>query len=302
MPAGVVDIGSNTIKVMVGGIDQEDEFFTKFEKTLPVRLGAGTFETGFIPEEKIRAGVKAISELLADARYNGAESTCVVATSAVRSAVNAAEFLGRVQETCDTTVKILSGDEEATMIFRGVNTDKFLRDKRIWVVDVGGGSVEFILGVSGNIEKKVSLELGAVRVSSLFCNVYPAREDTAKKMMLFLSEKFRHALHDWDTKDAMAVATGGSALCIARWKGQRSNRKVSKDMLETVINEVWPKNLDELNSDPRIPKGRGEVLLAGAATYLSALESIGKDEFYVSDRNLRYGVLVELICGGLCKK
>jgi exopolyphosphatase/guanosine-5'-triphosphate,3'-diphosphate pyrophosphatase len=186
---------------------------------------------------------------------------------------------------------VLSGQEEAEMIFRGVCTDKELRSRRLWVVDVGGGSVEFILGANGIIEKKISLELGSVRIMSMFCPQLHANAETPVRMRSYLNEKFGEALTGWETADALAVATGGSALCIARWEGKEDNRTLTLRLLKSVIEEVWQMNLETLNSDHRIPKGRGEVLLAGAATYASALECVKKDEFTVSKRNLRYGLI-----------
>jgi len=295
MAIGIIDIGSNTIKLIVGRLDAYEKLEKLYEKSLPVRLGSSTFETGLLSPRSIQNGVEAISFLAQEARNHGAEEILAYATSAVRSAKNKEDFLTAVKNETKLTVKILTGEEEAELIFCGVCTDSKFKDNRIWVVDVGGGSVELILGMCDQIEKKVSLDIGSVRLMTMFYPTLPTTSDVVDKMMHYLQEQFQNAVLGWNLETALPVATGGSACCISRWKGESDNRTITYDLLVSVIDEIQYFDLERLKSDKRIPAGRGEVLLAGAVTYACALKTTGKKEFLVSERNLRYGLIFKAL-------
>lgn len=296
MKIGVIDVGSNTIKLLVAEKAYSD-IVPVIQKTCPVRLGEGTFQTGHIPPTLLESGAEAIAELHLISKKSGADETLVFATSAVRNAKNATAFVTAVQARCGITPVILSGEEEAEYIFRGVAGEPELRGKTLWVVDVGGGSVELITGKDQKILNKKSLEIGAVRMNTKFIPHFPAPPGAFAQISQFVKAQFASTLSDWDLSSCLSIATGGSVICMAQWHGDNLSKSLTKEAIHEIIKEITPLSLAELNNDPRIPRGRGEVLLSGAAIYYAALDFAQKDSFYVTRRNLRYG-LAEAIFSG----
>ena len=296
MKVGAIDIGSNTIKLLVAQRFRE-EIHPILNSTIPVRLGEGTFETGILPTNGIHAGAKAVSDLCKEATNAGAQHIEIFATSAVRSASNAGEFQKLVKDLCGRDIHILSGEEEAALIFRGVSTDPVLRQKELIVVDVGGGSVEIICGQNRKITQKRSMEIGAVRLNTKFIPRFPAPKEAAEKIQTFITQALQQELGGWHISHRTPVATGGTIICLSHWTGQENPEKISIQQLQEILSEIAPMTHESLMNDPRIPTGRGEVLLAGTATYLAALRFFKQDHYIVSRRNLRYGLVDALLEG-----
>ena len=173
-----IDIGSNSIRLKIAEVDQSDgllRLVTSLRKV--TRLGQGVFQkknkiTGKSMKETL-AVLQEMSEMCAASRTSGKRA---VATSAVRDAKNAGEFVHEAEAILGMPVEVISGPKEADLVHLGVHTRwPLLREKKSLIVDLGGGSAQFIYGHSGGIIDRVSRPLGALRLTERFLKHDPQK-------------------------------------------------------------------------------------------------------------------------------
>jgi len=172
MRAAVVDVGSNSIKLLVAERGPGGRPLELLSRTLEVRIGKGIgSERPRLEAEGMRRGVEAITSLVSQARDAGAGEVAVVATSAVRDAENGGQFRERLRAALGLELRILSGTEEANLIVIGLATDPALAALRDFhLYDLGGGSLECLSFRDRAVERAVSLPLGCVRLTEMFAS------------------------------------------------------------------------------------------------------------------------------------
>jgi len=283
MRRAVIDIGTNTVKLLVADVSGGG-IIPIVSKDAAVRLGQGVDETRRLSRVAIARTVQAIADYAADAREHGAIEIKVLATSAARDADNRREFLDAVHAKTGLTVEVVTGQREAELIFRGVTSDPVWSTDRLLLMDVGGGSAEFILGRAGQIERLVSLPLGAVRMTERF--------PTFPQLAGFLRTTLRRELTGFG--DARLVATGGTNTTLVRiLKGKADHAGFTLDEVRAIVMKLNAMSLDERRRVPGLPPERAAIIVAGGAVVLFAMETLGAHELTVSVRGLRYGVLCE---------
>ncbi|NBV25519.1 MAG: hypothetical protein EBS05_26865, partial [Proteobacteria bacterium] len=159
----VIDIGTNSVKLLVADV-APDSVEPVWEGSEQTRLGRGFYEDHRLRPEAIADTAKAVAHFVETAREQRAGNVRVIATSAARDAVNADELLQSVRTASGLTVEVISGEQEADWAFQGVLTDETLRTQPVLILDVGGGSTEFILGQAGRALFRDSFKLGSVRL------------------------------------------------------------------------------------------------------------------------------------------
>jgi exopolyphosphatase/guanosine-5'-triphosphate,3'-diphosphate pyrophosphatase len=216
---GVIDIGSNSIKLLVAIRDPDGSIKERANQTLEVRLGSGLSRNP--PElepESIERAIEAVLALLADAEGFGAERIRIVATSAVRDAANGRDFVERLNERSGRTTDVLSSLDEAHLIGRGVTCDPGLSGvSEFSLFDLGGGSLEMLAFRQGAVVHLASVPLGCVRLTERFFSdpteAIPHQETAAIRQHVAsaLSESgfpFRQCA------GTTAVVTGGTATTL----------------------------------------------------------------------------------------
>ena len=159
MRRGVIDIGTNSVKLFVADL-RDGEISPHLETSRQTRLGQGLYDANQLQPGPIRATIDAVRELLDLAKRHDCNDTRIIATSAVREAANAGELLDALAQP----TSVLSGDDEARLAFDGVHSCPRLANRPALVVDVGGGSTEFIAGDASGMRHHKSLPLGSVRL------------------------------------------------------------------------------------------------------------------------------------------
>ena len=171
-PTAIIDLGTNTFQLLVatrGNISEPMQIICQLQR--PVQLGLGAMETGLLQENAMERALMALTEFRAVALANGCQNTQIhaIGTSILRRASNTPQFVAEVHHRLGIKIQVISGIEEADLIYHGI----YHSLPQPWgstslVMDIGGGSVEFILFKGSNILYKVSLELGGLRLLSLF--------------------------------------------------------------------------------------------------------------------------------------
>ncbi|MCG3148836.1 MAG: Exopolyphosphatase 1 [Verrucomicrobiae bacterium] len=277
----VIDIGTNTVKLFIADV-HDGQVVPVVAKDKTTRLGEGVHATRQLAAPAIARTVQTIADYMADAREHAVAGICGITTSAVRDAANQQEFLDAVRRQCGLEVKVISGDREAELIFRGVCSDPAVGTSRLLVMDVGGGSVEFIQGAAGQIERHLSLPLGAVRMTERFGEDFPA-------LAQFLRTTYRTALRDYRAAGRKFIATGGANLTLVRIAQVRTF-----DEVLALVARLQALTLAERRQVPGLPVDRADIIVAGGAALAFAMEAVGAYELTVSTRNLRYGALLEI--------
>lgn len=303
----VIDIGSNSIKLLVAGRGSPMETLHQAIRETRISAGIGTTFVPALQRENMNSGVESVLQLLTEARSYDPGTLHVVATSAVRDAVNGKDFSQLLAEKTGLTLRVLSGEEEARLIAEGIATDPAIRGCRNFsLVDLGGGSLECIRWINGRLEQAVSLRLGAVRIA----------ERHHVDLTGPLSERAREAIEGEvrETIDrsgfafeagAPLVGTGGSVtvsrLIMARKRGlnlHSSNPNLSIEALRSLYEEIANLPMEDRLNVPGLPRERADIFPAALLILLTLMDIAESPRILHSFRNLRFGLAAESL--GLC--
>ncbi|TFE68160.1 Ppx/GppA phosphatase family protein [Methylacidiphilum caldifontis] len=304
---GVFDIGSNTIKFLAARPKSDNQLDYLLHLSYTTRLAEGLFFTGELSQEAIYRTLDILGLLRRRADELGLTHRIAAATSAVRDSKNRKNFLKQAEEILGHKIILLSGDDEAKLIYRGVSSDPLLQDKTdpLTVVDVGGGSSEWIRGKDKIPEYFLSLPLGAIRIKDRFIEGYPVGTKTVAKMLLCLEKQLQEQLKDIRIDCQGVIGTGGTISTMANIFQQSSKEDFLKthlfpmdtDSILKKIEEFARYDLEKLRTVPGLPHNRTEIIIPGMAVVFGTLVVLGSSTIISSIRGLRYGLLDLLISG-----
>lgn len=306
MTVVVIDIGSNSIKILIAQKTEGGRLTALQTHAIDARISAGINQVPpRLSEAGMRAGLDAIRDLLDRATPLEPDHIALVATSAVRDAVNGSEFCERVFTATGHRIRLLDGSAEAQLIGLGLTTDPALNHLRDFLVfDLGGGSLECLRFENNIVAQMASLQLGCVRLTERFITVPAAPLEQAQSIALarhvrdtLKSARFRCPLGTVD-----AVFTGGSMTTVRALKGALHGFKmedtppiVTTDALESLLDEIAPLNLAERRAIPGMPAARADVFPAALITMLAVADYAGIKRFHHSLHNLRWGLAAEAL-------
>ncbi len=289
----IIDVGSNTIHLLVGEVEEGRVLPVTGEK-FAVRLGSGVDKTGRIEDARLPVAVEAISFFATVADFNGAPEPTILATSAVRDAENGLDLVREVRERTGLVMRLISGEEEAALGFRGAVSalgDEVSAGGPVFVVDLGGGSAQLILGdVAGGPEKQVSLPLGSNRTTERFVESDPPRQKELKALRKAVSEM----LPEWKLpKGTAIVAVGGSARAMLRL----TRDKLTQKRLRRLAEETSQMPSGVFARETGLVPERARVLPAAASTLEAILAYYGRPSLTVARGGIREGVILALADG-----
>lgn len=292
----VIDIGSNSIKSLVARRSPSGEIATVRADALDARISAGLGRAApRLSDEGMARGLAAVTQLLALAAPEAPVRTVLVATSAVRDAANGAEFAARIRAATGHGVRILSGEEEANLIGRGLAADPGLTGLRdFYLFDLGGGSLECLAFRSRAVVQALSLPLGCVRLTERFAGSGDApaavRQHTREALV---ASGFAFSL----SAGATTIGTGGTVATLRAILAARHGRAfdeadpvLTTTVIEDVLGWLVRRTANEPEGIPGLPAARADVFPAALATLLGVADAGGLTSFHHSGYNLRYGL------------
>jgi exopolyphosphatase/guanosine-5'-triphosphate,3'-diphosphate pyrophosphatase len=301
----VIDIGSNSIKVLVAARGDDGGLATLFSRTIEARISAGiSRENPRLTEEGMQRGVDAIAELLGDAAPYAPVRAQLVATSAVRDAANGAEFSARVLQTTGFEIKILSGEQEANAIGHGLTCDPALAHLRdFYLFDLGGGSLECLSFAGRNVTQALSLPLGCVRLTEKFVpdSAAPVPVEVRKRIMTHTRRALVESGFRFELPEPVGVATGGTVVTVramlakAGQTAETAAPLIPVWRLREILETLAPLTLEQRRQVPGVPAARADILPAALATLIAVAETATLTAFRHSFYNLRYGLAAELL-------
>jgi exopolyphosphatase/guanosine-5'-triphosphate,3'-diphosphate pyrophosphatase len=298
----VFDLGSNSIKFIVAET-AGSRLRVLCERSISTRLAENLIDTCELRPEAMARTLEALRELRAEAEKLGATHFRAVATSAVRDSRNRREFLKAARIALGFPVRLLSGTEEAETIFRGVLADPHWRGRDLFILDIGGGSAEWVQGDGTRMEHRISLPLGAVRLRERFLHAYPVAADTAALLVETVRGQIAHPLAHYTLGSRRLVGTGGTVTCLAAiHKGMAEfdprridHLSLTVEQIRALMDRFTGRTLDELRAIPGLPPKRVDLIIPGTAVVLATMQLLGARRIGVSVRGLRYGVLTAAI-------
>ena len=303
----VIDIGSNSIKVLVATRALDSRVAALKTHTIDARISAGISRAApRLTEEGMARGLDAIRTLLADATPFAPVATVLVATSAVRDAQNGGDFRERVRAATGHTIRILTGDEEANLIGRGLTCDPALASLRdFYVFDLGGGSLECLAFWDRRIQHAVSLQLGCVRLTEKFVadSAQPLAAAAAKAISLHTHEILTQSGFAFSLPSAaVAVGTGGTLTTVRTIAAAQAGRTLEQTdpsitvaQLRVLLASLGAMSLADRRKVPGLPPARADVFPTALATLITVAEIGRFDAYRHSLFNLRYGLADEAL-------
>jgi len=299
--AAAVDIGTNSVLLLVAERGAEGRLSPVREEAEITRLGRGVDRTGVLSPEGMEATLAVLARFASDARASGAQRLVVTATSAARDARNGEEFLRGARERAGAEVEILSGEEEARLGYLAVASEFADRagPDGLLAIDVGGGSTEFVHGVGTTVRYRASLDVGSVRLTERCVHTDPPSvgEQQAVRAAVEQAMTVLPAFPDAVTVVGVAgTVTSLFALAhgIEPYDAARVHRGwIDREEVALVRARLCSLPLEERRRLPGIQPRRADVLPAGAILFEAALHRLGARGAWVSDRGLRWGVLID---------
>jgi exopolyphosphatase/guanosine-5'-triphosphate,3'-diphosphate pyrophosphatase len=306
----VLDVGTNSVKLLVA--DVAAEITPVWEESRQTRLGQGFYETHQLSGEAIARTARAAAELLATARSHRAEVIRIVATSAARDAQNAGELTTALEAATGLRLEIISGEQEADWVFDGVTTDPALARQPVLLLDVGGGSTEFILGQGHQKHFRHSFRLGTVRLLETIPHSDPPSRaelaETRQWVETFLRDKVqplldppleRESRNTNPTPAITLVGTGGTATILARLelrletfdRSAIEQVRITLPRLQQHMETLWSLPLARRESIVGLPRKRADVILPGVVIFATVMKILGFGELRISTRGLRFGAV-----------
>jgi exopolyphosphatase/guanosine-5'-triphosphate,3'-diphosphate pyrophosphatase len=306
--SAVIDVGTNSVKLLIADV-QGGNARPVVEDSVQTRLGKNFYDTHCLQPDAIAQTASAVAEFAKVAREKNASSIRVFATSAARDAINPEDLLSAIEKASDLKVEIISGDQEAEWAFQGATSGTDFAKTPLLLLDVGGGSSEFIVGHGGHKDYARSFPIGTVRLMEKFPHADPPTPEEFAKcrdwVEKFLQKEVRPELEpvlqrEKSSGEVQLAGTGGTATILARMKLKSDHfdrerietTRLSLKQVRRHLETLWTMPLAQRKELPGLPKSRADVILSGVLIYASVMEQFGFTELRVSTRGLRFAAVM----------
>lgn len=298
-----IDIGTNTILLLIAEIKGDGTFSVLEDRAEITRLGEDVDRTRLISAAAEARGVAALRDYIERCRSLGVTEIVAVGTSALRDARNAADFKDRLRRELALELRVLSAEDEAAYSYLAVQRGLELKAGEVLVVDVGGGSAEFMWGRQAKLYRWASLDLGAVRLTERYLPSDPVTEDECKRLEAAIDRELDALLRDWGGRPAFSALVGiagtfttlaavGKGLTDYSHSEVHGSRLCGAEVRRQIrLYQALP--VTGRRKIPGLEPGRADVILAGAILIGRIMAVFGLDEALVSDQGIRYGLLYE---------
>ena len=298
MRVAAVDLGTNTTRLLVADVaDGRVDDVVRRQKI--TALGEGVDERKRLLPVPIARVRNVLTDFRREAEQLGAERTLLVATSAVRDAENGEAFLGEIEWSYGFATRLLTGDEEAELAFRGAALGREL-DQDTLLVDIGGGSTELVVGDSNGFRFHESLDIGSVRLTERFLHSDPPPaeelEACAQAARGVLAERVPR-----DVQPASSIGVAGTItsiaaldLDLAAYDPERVHgHKLSRAGVAAQLERLASLPLARRRELPALDPDRAPVIVAGAVILREALDRFGLDAIEASEHDIIDGAALE---------
>ena len=301
MKIGTIDIGTNSMRLLIA--DYKNNKIENRKKYINItRIGQGVDDKGYITEEALERNLNALKEFADKCIEEKCEKVYCMGTSALRDSKNGQDFVNRAKELTNIDVKIICGEEESNLGFMGVlegaGGDK---SNYILVLDIGGGSTEFIVGNEDGIKFCKSENVGALRMTEKFITTDPISDEEFNKMSDFIEKTISSTLDKIKGMHvSKLVGIGGAITSLSAMNQQLEvysmekvhNSVVTKKDLEKILQNLKKMTLSDKNTIKCLQPKRADIITAGVKILHIVMEKLEIEKIMISE----YDNLEGLIC------
>ncbi len=299
MRIGAIDIGTNSMRLLICDyIDNKLENRVKFVNT--TRIGKDVDKNGYISEEAINRNIRSLKEFANICKENKCEKIYAIGTSALRDSKNKEEFINLAKLESSIDVEIITGEEESNLGFKGVLEGLDSKDG-ILVLDIGGGSTEFIIGGIEGIKFAKSENVGALRMTEKFLTKDPICEKEFDNMSSFIENEIDETLkYIKDKGIKKLVGIGGTITSLSAMNQELEiysmekihNSLISKDDIKLILQNLKKMTLSDKKNLKGLQVKRADIITAGVKILDIIMENLEIENIIVSE----YDNLEGLIC------
>lgn len=301
----VIDIGTNSIHMVLADIGKKYSYTIVDRIKEMARLGDGTFTSHRLSQVAMERGLAVLKRFSLLAKNKGCDIILPVATSAVREAKNGGDFLQLVRKELGLRVRVITGEEEARLIYLGVRHSMNLSDSPAMIVDIGGGSVELMACTPKRLKFVRSLKLGAIRLKDQYLQTDPPDRTMIHRMEQTVTQALKKSLLKKNVALlGFLVATSGMAGNLAEIIYlARTGRVLSQvDMAVIDLKEIKEveqllrtKDMEGRLKIPGLDSRRVDTLYPGVMVLRVLMERLGMKQVRISDKAIREGVIYDFI-------
>ena len=293
MKFGAIDIGTNAARLLVGEVEKEGQhsFVKKISYTrVPLRLGEEVFENGKISKKKAENFVKTIQAFKLIAEIFDVKQLRAVATSAMREAENSKKIIDKIQEETGVEIEVISGEEEAALIFGTFFLLDFDKTKAFIVIDVGGGSTEVSVFESGERVASKSFEIGTIRL-----------------LKEKVSEDIWKDIHEWIKEHVdlnsphQLFGTGGNINKVHKILGVGQDDPLSFEAMRKLRKKLGELTVAQRVDSFQLKPDRADVIVPALDIYLYILNELKSTEIMVPKIGLSDGMVYQMHLNSLKK-
>ncbi len=296
-----IDVGSNTMKLLLVEKDGQGGFTPFYQTSRPARLGKG-INARQLRESIMDSALETLAEFATICRANHVDQVAAIGTSALRDAENREHFLVRARGI-GIDIQVIPGEEEARLSYTAVRRDPHWRDaEHLLVVDIGGGSTEVIFGNRLGIESRVSLPLGAVRMTeSALHSDPPAILEMAEAARLASEglQGLRPAAANYTAVGVGGTLTNMCRVALSLSVDSEGNTekvhgaRLTQFEVETQVERYASCSVEQRRRFLGLDPARADVILGGALILLQVMQKSAVTQVDVSTRGLRWGLLYD---------
>jgi exopolyphosphatase/guanosine-5'-triphosphate,3'-diphosphate pyrophosphatase len=303
MRIAAIDIGTNSVHMIVVRVRPDLSFEVVDREKAMVRLGAGGLDGRALTSEAMTAALQALSRFKRLAESHRVDEILAAATSATREARNGGEFLARIERETGIRPRVISGVEEARLIHQAAVYGVDVTGGRAVVIDIGGGSVEVTLGTATTVQLARSFKVGAIRMTERLVRSDPLSERDERKIV-------RHVLGEIDRYCEQIVTAGfdrvigtsGTILSIGAVAATASrgsppselrNLHISAKQIRRVRKDVTALDLEQRLAIPGLDPRRADLVVAGTVLLDTIMRRLGAEELTLCDLALREGLVLD---------
>lgn len=310
MKIGIIDLGTNTFNLLIAELDNKGGYTPTYRSKVGVKLGEGSFEKKYITEAAMERAFLALEAQIAAIKNQYCDKILAFATSAVRGASNANDFVRKVKERFGINIHVIDGDREASMIYNGVQLSGALMTDNALIMDIGGGSTEFVAANDQEIIWKKSYELGVSRLLEKFKPQDPISKETLQEIEKSLKGQINDVFGIVE-KEGIKTLIGSSGSfdtfsdVIAKRAGNyeenvsRMSLEFDKDLLDDFLNELVSSTRSHREAMDGMVAMRVNMIVMSAIFVRLVLENTHIETVKLSKYSLKEGVLFEVLKGNL---
>jgi exopolyphosphatase/guanosine-5'-triphosphate,3'-diphosphate pyrophosphatase len=302
----IIDLGTNTFNLLVAEKVNNKEFKLIYSEKIPVKLGEGGINKGVIEPIPFERGINALRTYKKKIEEIGIEQISAFATSAIRSAQNGKDFVAKALAETGIAIQVINGNREAELIYKGVKLAVDVDDEYALIMDIGGGSTEFILCSQQGIVWKKSFDLGAARLLEKFKPSEPITKDEISTLKTHL---LTHLQELWQIakqhRITCLIGSSGSFDSFTEMVCAKHNQKINLKEIknfkleisefEELFSQIIKSNREERMQIPGLVEMRVDMIVISSILTKLVLDELYLNKIMVSTYALKEGVLHELM-------